>query len=247
MPPKSKKLQIGPRSREQLIRLSLEWPQGDHCLVTGGTGSGKTLLARQLDEIRIRRGSSVIVFVCKLKPDETIDTHYAKADGWVRWTTWKKRPNMTETKILFWPKVENLGMEDAVKLMKREFSIALDEISKQGKWTVHLDEGLFITAPEYLGLKSMVGIMYALMRSSKGTMITLAQRPAHLPVSIYANLSHAFVGRASELPDLKRLADMDSMVNSKVLQNMINQNGKHDFIWIPIGSDSAPERVNLIR
>ena len=90
-----------------------------------------------------------------------------------------------------------------------------------------------------------MGMLYQMMRSSKGTMITLAQRPSHLPVSIYANLSHAFVGRASELPDLKRLADMDSMVNSRVLQRMINQNGKHDFIWIPIGSDSEPERMNL--
>ena len=240
-------VKIGPRTREQFMRLSMEWKQGDHCLVTGGTGSGKTALARQLDEIRIRRGSSVIVFICKLKPDKTIEDYYNKRDGWVRWTTWKKRPNMTETKILFWPKVEGLSPPDATALMKREFTHALDEIGKQGLWTVHLDEGLFITSPSYLNLGPTVGMMYALMRSSKGTLITLAQRPAHMPVSIYANLSHAFVGRASELPDLKRLADMDSVTNSKVLQRMINQNGKHDFIWIPIGSDSAPERINLMR
>ena len=211
-------------------------------MITGGTGSGKTLLARELDQIRLDRGGAVVVFVCKLKPDDTIRDNYK---GWTRWTSWKKNPTMTENRILFWPKVEGLPLKDAVKLMKTEFEHALDEIGKIGKWTVHIDEGLFVSSPQYLGMGSTMGMLYQMMRSSKGTMITLAQRPSHLPVSIYANLSHAFVGRASELPDLKRLADMDSMVNSKVLQRMINQNGKHDFIWIPIGSDAEPERMNL--
>lgn len=237
-------MKIGPQSREQLARLSVVWNQGDHALITGGTGSGKTLLARQLDEIRLRRGGSVVVFVCKLQPDETITEHYK---GWVRWKTWKKRPNAVENRILFWPDVEGKSPEEAIEIMKREFSRALNEIGKVGKWTVHVDEGLFVTSPSYLGLGPVIGMLYALMRSSKGTMICLAQRPAHLPVSIYANLSHAFVGRASELPDLKRLADMDSVTNSKVLQRMISQNGKHDFIWIPVGVDWPPERINLAR
>lgn len=242
-----KTVRIGPHSREQLMRLALEWKQGEHVLVTGGTGSGKTLLARNLDEIRIKRGSSVIVFVCKLRPDDTITQYYSKADGWTRWTTWKRRPSIAENKILFWPKVEGLDPKSATELMKREFTYALEQIGKQGKWTVHLDEGLFITSPAYLNLGPMVGMMYALMRSSKGTMITLAQRPSHMPVSIYANLSHAFVGRASEAADLKRLADMDSTMDSKSLQRMINQNGRHDFIWIQLGTDKPPERINLSR
>lgn len=237
-------MKIGPRTQEQLLRLNSVWKQGDHCLITGGTGSGKTELARHLDEIRIRRGGSVVVFVCKLQPDNTILKSYA---GWTRWKKWKKRPNATENRILFWPDVEGKTAREATEIMKREFEYALDQISATGKWTVHIDEGLFVSSPAYLGLGATIGMMYALMRSSKGTMITLAQRPAHLPVSIYANLSHAFVGRASELPDLKRLADMDSVTNSKTLQRMINQNGKHDFIWIPVGTDWPPERINLAR
>jgi energy-coupling factor transporter ATP-binding protein EcfA2 len=235
-------MQIGPKSREQLSRLDSIWRQGDHVLITGGTNSGKTLLARQLDQIRLSHGGSVVVFVCKLQPDDTITDNYK---GWTRWKTWHKSPLLTEKRILFWPEVERLTPSKAVGLMREEFGNALEQIGKTGKWTVHIDEGLFVSNPGYLGLGSVLGMMYALMRSSKGTMITLAQRPAHLPVTIYPNLSHAFIGRASELPDIKRLADMDGHTNSRVLQRMIMANGKHDFMWVPIGTDWEPERVNL--
>lgn len=237
----AKSIALGPVAREQLQRMALTWPQGDHVLITGGTGSGKTQLARAVDQIRIDRGGSVVVFVCKLQPDETITKYY---NDFKRWTTWHKHPAVTERKILFWPKVEGKTATEAVAIMKREFSRALNEISKTGKWTVHIDEGLFVTAPEFLGLKSLIGMMYALQRSAKGTMITLAQRPAHLPVVIYPNISHAFVGRASELPDLKRLADLDGATNSRALQRQISELGKHEFLWIRTGKDTPPEVFN---
>ena len=233
---------IGPKSREQLTRLSTEWKQGDHVLVSGGTNSGKTTLARYLDEVRLKAGGSVVVFVSKLRPDATITNDYK---GWTRWTSWWKNPSLTENRILLWPKVEHKNHREAVQIMRYEYAKAFDEISKTGRWTVHLDEGLFICSPEFLGLSGMVGLMYQMMRSSKGTMITLAQRPSHLPVAIYPNLSQAFIGQASELPDLRRLANLDGRTNSRELQNRITRNGRHDFTWLGIGQDREPETINL--
>jgi energy-coupling factor transporter ATP-binding protein EcfA2 len=235
-------MRIGPRARIQLAQLSQEWPQGDHVLITGGTGSGKTRLARELDEIRIKRGSHVVVLISKLRPDDTIRNDYR---GWTRWTEWKRKPNAFENRILLWPKVEGLPVKEATALMLKVFSEALDEISRTGFWTVHVDEGLFVTSPSYLNLGRELGMMYALMRTSKATMITLAQRPSHLPLSVYANASHAFIGRAAEVSDLKRLANLDAAVPAKELAAMIQANGKHDFIWVSMNGNRPPERINL--
>jgi len=237
-------MKIGPVTEMQMKRLGATWRQGGHVLITGGTGSGKTLLARQVIEQRIIRDGFVVVFACKLQPDETILNSYK---GFVRWKTWKKRPSITENRVLFWPAVEKKTAREAIAIFRREISNALDEISKAGKWTVVIDEGLFVSSPDYLGLSAQLGMMYALMRSAKGTMVTLAQRPAHLPVAIYANIEHAFVGRASELPDLKRLADLDGPQSSRELQKVIASNGRHDFTWIPVAPGWPPEQVNLRR
>lgn len=235
-------MKMGPRAQTQMLELSHTWKQGQHVLVTGGTGSGKTELARQLDEIRIRAGSYVVVFVCKLQPDDTIRNSYK---GFKRWKRWKKRPTITENKILLWPAVEGLGQTQATALMREVFAEALEDISRTGRWTVHIDEGLFVTSPSYLNLGSTIGMMHALMRTSKATMITLAQRPAHLPLAIYANIDHAFIGQVKETSDMKRLADLGGNLTARELAALIRTNGKHDFTWVPIGSGKEPQRINL--
>jgi energy-coupling factor transporter ATP-binding protein EcfA2 len=243
----SKPFAIGPVSKSQFSALSRTWGQGKHAFVSGGTGSGKTRLARELDEIRIAKGGYVVVFVCKLQPDETIRDYYSEKDGWVRWKTWKSRPRIDENKILLWPDVEGKPIRDAVNLMRVVFGDALDKISRSGKWTVHIDEGMFMSSPSYLNFGRELGMMYALMRSAKATMITLAQRPSHLPLAIYSNIDHAFIGRANEPADLKRLSNMDSSIPGRELQKMIMGLGKHDFLWLRLGTDKQPQVVNLAR
>lgn len=236
-------MRIGPRTQEQLRRLSSTWKQGEHVVVSGPTGSGKTALGRYIDQIRIERGGHVIVFICKLTTDKTILTDYK---GWTRWKEWKKRPSPHENRVLLWPdtsKAKSIG--EALAIQKEVFGKALDALLKDGKWTVDFDEGLYMCDPQFLNFKQEIAVLHALGRSSNITLVTKMQRPSNVPLIVYGSASHAFIGRTREAVDLKRLSEMGAKTDSRELAARISGQGRHDFLWVPVAPDWEPETVNL--
>lgn len=240
-------MKLGPKASKQLRRLALDWKEGEHVLVSGGTGSGKTLLTRYLDQIRLHAGGRVIVFVGKLQQDETIKEHYNANQGWVRWKTWPKHVPKDAKRVLFWPDVEGKTSSEALVIMKREFQKALDAVFKTGDWTVHLDEGLFMSHPSYMGFANEIGMMFQMMRSAKGTLIMLVQRPSHIPLTVYANIDYALVSQAPNDSDLKRLSELGGGQNIHELRKLIKDNEKHDFTLIRARGNSPPQKINLMQ
>lgn len=243
-------LKRGPVTRDQFARLRKDWRQGEHVIVSGSTGSGKTALARDLDQIRIDNGGSVIVMVCKLTADRTILEDYK---GWTRWdgdaasvARKIRNPSRHENKILLWPKTEKVkGLRDKEALQIEVFKRAIDELSDKGKWTLHVDEGLYVCDPKFLNMSKELAMLHAMGRSSGLTIITLTQRPSHLPLIIYGSAAHAFIGRTREQMDNKRLAELGGRNSAKELSARINGQGRHDFLWVPVATDGEPETVNL--
>jgi energy-coupling factor transporter ATP-binding protein EcfA2 len=220
------------------------WNQGEHVIISGSTGSGKTALARHVDQIRIDRGGFVMVLVCKLGKDETIMNDYK---GFTRWKDWKKNPSKHENKVLLWPDTDKEKGDAKLELQRDVFGKTFDNLLDVGKWNLHVDEGLYVCDPTYLGMSRKLALLHAMGRSSKLTITTLTQRPSHLPLIIYSSASHAFIGRTREQIDNKRLSELGGRNSAKELSSRINSQGRHDFLWVPVATDGEPETVNLAR
>lgn len=238
------RMRPGVKTQGQLSRLRRTWKQGEHILISGATGSGKTALARHIIQLRADNGGHVIVFCMKPLEDRTIVEDYK---GFERWKKWKKRPASWENRVLLWPDVRKAkGNKDAILEIQREvFQEAFDGINHAGHYTVQVDEGLYTTSPTFLNMASDLAMAHAIGRSGRLTMVTLTQRPSHLPLILYGSASHAFVGRTREASDQKRLAELGAKEGGKELAGRIADQGRHDFLWIPVAPDWPAERVNL--
>lgn len=215
-------------------------------MVSGPTGSGKTELTRHLDEIRLNAGGHVVVFVGKLGYDETLAREYK---GWRRWHDFRranKHVSPHDNRILLWPDTQGIKKIRDKRAHQREvFSEAFDILANKGKWTVHVDEGLYTCDPKFLNLSDELAMMHAMGRSSGVTIITLMQRPSNVPLIVYGSASHAFVGQAREQVDAKRLGSLQGDESAKELMQRVSAQGRHDFVWVPVAPAWPAEDVNL--
>lgn len=238
-------MKIGSHTRYQMRKLARIWKQGEHLIISGDTGSGKTTLGREIDQIRIDKGGHVVLFVAKLSPDKTILEDYK---GWKRWTDWKRNPSPSDNRILLWPDTDKgKSLREKRAIQREVFVNAIDTLADRGKWTVDFDEGLYMCSPQFMNLGDEVALLHQMGRSSGLTIITKMQRPSNVPLVVYGSASNAFLGRTRQDTDLKRLAELGGRENARQLQSRLSALGRRDFLWIPVSEDWPPELVNVRR
>lgn len=233
-------MKIGPEATRFLEEMGRGWQQGQHFLISGGTGSGKTMLAREIFELRAGRpGGTHMVFLCKLQPDETITNEYK---GYTRWREWKKKPGPGESRVLIWPETEKCSSIDAMaELQKQVFEDCLNQLAKVGKWSVQIDEGLFFC--KTLGLSQQLEVLYTMGRSAKLSLGTLSQRPSFLPLSLYSNSTFALASQTNERVDVDRLANMGGRTGSKERGAILSGLDVYDFLFIGNKASKVSDRV----
>lgn len=213
-------------------RILSGWGQGEHFLVVGGTGSGKTTI---LGECAPRRKR---VNVCVSKgTDSTLSGPYFKDYEIIR--SWP--PRTGQDRVMLWP-TNKKTLRETRKFKGPVFQGMFDNVLlHEGYWCIAIDETHYMSST--LGLEPEITDMMEQGRSHFITMWNNTQRPADIPVSIYVNSLHACFFSTQEEYDVRRLGRMrNTHTNTREMMANIEHLDKHEFVYLDRNNRIPPCR-----
>lgn len=212
-----------------LLSMHQTWRQGEHALLLGMTGSGKTTLARDL--LPARR--YVAAFAVK-RFDDTLDT-FAGA-GYKR-TAWP--PSYNVERALFWPKPADL---DDISSQRVKVRAAINDIFKNGGWSPFFDDVGYMAGP--LGLGKEIAVLLSLGRSSHISVTCAATQPTsmtqRIPTEVWRQVSHLVAFAYHNDRDTRTVAEIMGY-DHKTIRAIFDMLGPFDFLA------SSHGRLTIVR
>lgn len=191
----------------------LRWYQGEHVVLIGPNGSGKTVINKHLLRYRQTKRGYVCVFVTKPTDDEL--SSLVKTDHYLRVRDNRDWTARSYPRLLLWPTAGNLVDHS---IQKRVFYHALEGMWKRGRWTAMLNELRYLT--DVLGLKKAVETLYLQARSAKFSLTAESQRPRHVPLEAFSQSTHDFFMACRDDDDLKRISGIGN-ADPKVVRRVV--------------------------
>jgi ABC-type dipeptide/oligopeptide/nickel transport system ATPase component len=188
----------------------VKWKQGEHVIIVGDTGSGKTYLESKLLALRQH------VIVLRTKPDNIIFDGFHKVPivGKIGSQRFDDAGRLI-TKFLLVPKYED---------QQKQASLVFERVWKEGAWCIAIDETYYAT--QILKLEKQINKLLTQGRSKNVSIVCGMQRPAWVSRFALSQATHAFIFRC-EGKDLKSLAESLSPVIIRPVEDL----REHDFIY----------------
>lgn len=200
-----------------------DWRQGQHVILVGPNGSGKTVLNKHLLKYVERRHGFICVLATKPHDKELEElTHH----GYLRV---KDNNNWGQTaypKLLLWPPAgdfQDLSKQRAI------FLKALQGMWKKGRWVAMLNELRYLT--EHLRLKQELNTLYLQARASKFSLTGETQRPRHVPLEAFSQSVHDFFAACRDDEDLKRISGIGN-ADTKLVRDTVSQLRRFEFCYV---------------
>ncbi len=182
---------------------AVKWRQGEHVVIIGDTGSGKTYLESKLLQLRD------YVIVLRTKPDDI------KFPGFSNITDYEKLGNLKQHKFLLTPKYE---------LQQYQASKSMEVVWRQGGWTFAIDELYYATS--VLKVERQVNKLFTQGRSKAITIVAGMQRPAWISRFALSQSTHAFIFRCEG----RDLVTISQSLSPRVVKPVDELRG-HDFVY----------------
>lgn len=204
--------------------FSFNWSQGQHVVLMGPTGSGKTSLASILLEAR-----TYVIALAVKRNDDTLEKFKKKQYKVVK----KWPPEYGYERIILWIKPKSL---DDIYDQAITIHYALQKIYLAGGWTVFFDDAGYITG--YLGLGRDLGVMLNQGRSSYLSIVVGLTQPksvvARVPSETFKQCTHQIVFKYSNVGEIKAISDIVGIDWHEMVQ-LLDQLDDHDFLYIGKG------------
>lgn len=210
---------------EQFIR-EFRWKRGEHLTTIGPTGSGKTVLNRQL--LRLR--DLVVVLGVKERDPELYGPFEKEGYELKRtfdpdWAFEDDEPNL----VLYVPRTTKQTAAERRKELASRFRQALTGVRVTGWWTVYADDVLYLA--DQLKLEADLEEVWILARSEEVTVVVSSQEPVNIPVMAYSAATHLFLFHNPDLYRVKRMAELTG-VNREIAQEAILRLQPHEFLYV---------------
>lgn len=226
--------------------------QGKHMLFVGPTQSGKTLLCR----LMARLHDYVVVFGTKpVDPslDDYVNEGYLRVDHWPltgrdirkQIAQWGTREDGTPAaiRVVLWPKIKR---RDDLFKYRDLYAKCIDDVFIQGRWTVVMDEGLWLADRNALNLGPQMSQMAFGAASNKVSMYLLVQRPANVPRITWSSCSQALLFHMGVTDDINELASLGVYPKTEV-RHVIETLDEHEYLDLPCrgGAEWAISKVEM--
>lgn len=216
---------------QEFTETRFQWEQGEHVVIVGPIGSGKSTLMRSLLWER-----DWVTVLCSKKKDRTYD-EYLK-EGYIRAEKWPPPmppKDQRSQHVLLWPKIKTM---DDINGLAPVFHNCLWNVFIDESWAVGLDDLFFLC--KKLRLTADIEAINYQVRSMGVSMVACMQRPAWVPRSAWDQASHAFIRRLQDVEDLRTIRGL-SLGTAKELEEWTRQLKRYEWLYLPVAhGDTQP-------
>lgn len=185
------------------------WRQGEHVTLLGSSGSGKTLAASRILDLR-----QYVLAIATKPRDENLEA-LVRRRGYYRAKRWPVDPRR-HPRVVFWPPSGGLS---EIEQQSDAILDVMDDVWHSGGWALYFDEVDEIT--NALGLERETKRMLRQSRSSKVSVVGATQRPRGIPLEFYSQATHLFFWQQNDKADLDRIADIGGQTNRAAVRDTV--------------------------
>jgi vacuolar-type H+-ATPase catalytic subunit A/Vma1 len=216
--------EMPPFVRWDRFLAEFRWTQGQHLTVVGPTGSGKTVLSRQL----LRRRAFVVVLGIKQRDPELYGPFQDQGYHLVRKFDADPPADADRWRVLLVPQTDKHGTEGR-QAKAKVFRQALNDIQDAGNWAVYVDDVQYLS--DQLKLAPELEELWMLGRSEGVSVVASSQEPVNIPVMAYSAATHLFLFKNPDLYRARRMAELTG-VNREVAQETIMRLPDHEVLYV---------------